>query len=412
MENIKKRDIKNNKGITLIALVVTIIVLLILAGISISMIFGENSIIQKAIDAKQITERSEAKEQAKIDILAYVADKTANHQDASLDDEKIQEILSDNKSYVKEANATSFITTKGGYEIAYSELYTAINNDTDTVDATRVAEINSKIGTIVTGYSANDLEWQVFYSDTSETFLISKTLVNTVNYDEWSSRINYYPIPTRGENRTTDYIGTADVRNSTYGKKWNSKWLAKCISDESTRENAKRIAYLCDPDNWEAYKVAPALYAVGGPTMELLMASWNVSQQDNLEIADEDVTVAGYYWNKPSKFFSGLIDNAVLTENINNGVYNPGDNYWIASPAILIRHDEYVNYVGNGDDILSFRSCRNIDWSNQKDKGYTSSDTYYYHGQFWDEPNNKIRPIVSIPTSKISVNGEIITVLP
>ena len=39
----KKRLIfKNNEGITLIALVVTIIVLLILAGISISMLTGEN----------------------------------------------------------------------------------------------------------------------------------------------------------------------------------------------------------------------------------------------------------------------------------------------------------------------------------------------------------------------------------
>ena len=43
---------KNNKGITIIALVITIIVLLLLAGISISMLSGENSIITKAKDAK------------------------------------------------------------------------------------------------------------------------------------------------------------------------------------------------------------------------------------------------------------------------------------------------------------------------------------------------------------------------
>ena len=38
----KKIDIKNKKGITLIALVITIIVLLILAGVSIAMLTGEN----------------------------------------------------------------------------------------------------------------------------------------------------------------------------------------------------------------------------------------------------------------------------------------------------------------------------------------------------------------------------------
>lgn len=36
---------RENKGITLIALVVTIVVLLILAGVSISMLMGENGII-------------------------------------------------------------------------------------------------------------------------------------------------------------------------------------------------------------------------------------------------------------------------------------------------------------------------------------------------------------------------------
>ena len=42
-----------NKGITLIALVITIIVLLILAGVSLSMISGENGILSKAQQAKE-----------------------------------------------------------------------------------------------------------------------------------------------------------------------------------------------------------------------------------------------------------------------------------------------------------------------------------------------------------------------
>ena len=43
---------KNNKGITLVALVVTIVVLLILAGVSINLVLGNNGIIAKAKDAK------------------------------------------------------------------------------------------------------------------------------------------------------------------------------------------------------------------------------------------------------------------------------------------------------------------------------------------------------------------------
>ena len=53
---------KSNKGITLIALVVTIVVLLILAGVSISMLTGENGIITQAQNAKERTEIGEEKE--------------------------------------------------------------------------------------------------------------------------------------------------------------------------------------------------------------------------------------------------------------------------------------------------------------------------------------------------------------
>ena len=53
---------KSNKGITLIALVVTIVVLLILAGVSISMLTGENGIITQAQKAKEQSEIGEEKE--------------------------------------------------------------------------------------------------------------------------------------------------------------------------------------------------------------------------------------------------------------------------------------------------------------------------------------------------------------
>ena len=43
----KTRKIKTNKGITLIALVITIIVLLILAGVTIAMLTGDNGILTK-----------------------------------------------------------------------------------------------------------------------------------------------------------------------------------------------------------------------------------------------------------------------------------------------------------------------------------------------------------------------------
>ena len=53
---------EKNRGITLIALVVTIIVLLILAGISISMLTGQNGILNRAQEAKNKTEQAQKEE--------------------------------------------------------------------------------------------------------------------------------------------------------------------------------------------------------------------------------------------------------------------------------------------------------------------------------------------------------------
>lgn len=61
---------KKEKGITLIALVVTIVVLLILAGVSISMLTGENGIITQAQNAKLTTERSSLREQLQLDAIS------------------------------------------------------------------------------------------------------------------------------------------------------------------------------------------------------------------------------------------------------------------------------------------------------------------------------------------------------
>ena len=58
MKKIKK-SLEKTKGITLVALVVTIVVLLILAGVTITMLFGENGIIKKAQEAKEATERDQ-----------------------------------------------------------------------------------------------------------------------------------------------------------------------------------------------------------------------------------------------------------------------------------------------------------------------------------------------------------------
>ena len=67
-----KHKLKKNKGITLIALVVTIIVLLILAGISISMLTGQNGILKRAAEAKERNESSSALEEIQLVVIGAI----------------------------------------------------------------------------------------------------------------------------------------------------------------------------------------------------------------------------------------------------------------------------------------------------------------------------------------------------
>ena len=63
---------KGNKGITLIALVITIIVLLILAGVSIAMLSGDNSILGNASKSADYNKIGEAKDQISLKVSEYV----------------------------------------------------------------------------------------------------------------------------------------------------------------------------------------------------------------------------------------------------------------------------------------------------------------------------------------------------
>ena len=65
---------RSQKGITLIALVITIIVLLILAGVSIAMLTGNNGILTRANEAGDRTERAEVAEKVNMAIQAAYAD--------------------------------------------------------------------------------------------------------------------------------------------------------------------------------------------------------------------------------------------------------------------------------------------------------------------------------------------------
>lgn len=58
---------KQEKGVTLVALVITIVILLILAGVSMAGLTGQNGLLKRARDAKDNTAAAQAKENEMLD---------------------------------------------------------------------------------------------------------------------------------------------------------------------------------------------------------------------------------------------------------------------------------------------------------------------------------------------------------
>ncbi len=90
-----------NEGITLIALVVTIVVLLILAGITINMVLGENGIISQAKLAAEKTKEAEEQQEKDLQDLAGMINEAVNGKDP----ETLQDAASSKKVF---SNTTKF----------------------------------------------------------------------------------------------------------------------------------------------------------------------------------------------------------------------------------------------------------------------------------------------------------------
>ena len=108
---------KEERGITLIALVVTIVVLLILAGITISLVFGSNGVIQKAQDSKEQTEIGEMREKLEMAKVPVYADGNGSYKVQDYWDRIESEGLIADKTVdiIDNGDGTYEVTTTPGY---------------------------------------------------------------------------------------------------------------------------------------------------------------------------------------------------------------------------------------------------------------------------------------------------------
>ena len=225
-QNLKKRITKSTKGITLIALVVTIIILLILAGVSIAMITGNNGILSQAGRAKDRTREEGAREKIQLEVMgAY--DKYGNinveklktnlDNNVGADTSKINDILIDGATTGKiTVDGKDFYVDGNGNVLDYDG-----PKGTDTPEKSTETTISRSNGTI-------DV---VFLQNTS--YAVSQTpnapaLDNTMVPVKYNTETKNWNVCSKDDAEWYNY----GVQSSTTESGGSSKWANVMLTDD------------------------------------------------------------------------------------------------------------------------------------------------------------------------------------
>ena len=182
-----KTKFKNAKGITLIALVITIIVLLILAGVTIATLTGDNGILGKANDAKTQTEQAKEDENLKIAIAgSYGTDGKLNLKD--LKDNLTNQGIDYDKNNTgfplevtingenKKIDANGNVTVKLE-SVADSKTKGTVFKDTTTLEDTYGNQVKIPKGFKIANDSATDVTGGIVIEDATYTNTIGSQFV-------------------------------------------------------------------------------------------------------------------------------------------------------------------------------------------------------------------------------------------
>ena len=337
----------------MIALVITIIVLLILAGVTIATLTGENGILNQAGKAKDKTPEAESIERVQVEVAgSYGIDETIDKDQLNKNLGNIAGLkIGDNdfggENIVKELPVT---VTLNGYDI--------VINANGGVE--KIPEIIAKIranpqtyyGKKVKNYKASDSDtntYRIFYVDKDNYF-----------------KGGYNTIYLKADFSGSVTCSTSYDPSQTLIKKMNPLWATKqnTVEAETTtisNSNEKAAAWLCDPSKWTAYcDTEKANYAIGGPCVEMYVKSYNQTHGDDaLGCQYQTNNVPGYIYK-----VNGTIQNYGWYTNSNTLDYSMtyksmycGQNgnktgyWWLASPSA--RDSSLVCGVYGGNAGLS-----------------------------------------------------------
>ena len=350
----KEKKRQANKGITLIALVVTIVVLIILATVSILAVFGDNGIIARAQKAKDTHEKGKADETNTLDDYAsYIG------------------------NYLDGKGGSS-----GGGTTKPAEGVTVTVEGTEGITLTK-ANVANYLGKVVTNYVPT--KNSVTIGSTAYTVSTQYRLYY-VDFDGKYGEKNgvYLKADCTNNNYTLPTTDTTESTASNVKIRALNPSLYKdgVTSPVASNNNMKAVTFLTNTSNWDSLKTGASIedkvnYVVGAPSVEMMMDSYNTkynlteSTPNTGELtADTERAKLVYQYtsgdigykvgpchDNGTEYDYYTSNYSVKTDSAIDSMYYPGNSqyYWLASPSVVSHPTSMLSvHYSNGGCVYTF----------------------------------------------------------
>ena len=369
----------NKKGITLIALVITIIVLLILAGVTIATLTGDNGILTKTTEAKDKTEEGEEEEKVKLSVAGALAkDNGGEIKEGYLDEELASQFGEKGTDYNLEGSGPFTVTI---IESGRSYLINEDGTIGETVKRERievgdyvnyVPDTNAegytadKLSESITGSTDNtvikqdSLKWRILNIDPSgRVDLISDTPTSQTVYFSGARGYNngVYVINDICRNLYSNSSLEIEARSLNL-KDIEKKMNATGIADRNAYTNSSGTQYGKTKTYGSGYNQYPNLYAQengSGINTETVKTDgidgnadgYSSPTTEDSSTADNGLTVTQTYY-----YFSNTPSNYFDDQEFYNIIFGTGSYYWLASRCARCGSSVAgfgLRYMGNSD---------------------------------------------------------------
>lgn len=385
------------KGITLVALVVTVVVLLILAGVSLNLVLGENGIIKKAQEAAAQTDESSATESMSMYLtglrLANVDGENfrlADYLSSNVGNDGIEDFLNNGDGYAQVAyKGYKYLVNLEDYTFEYlgktdgngvnRHIKQVLDNNNEDVQGIAMVEAGE--------LETEDLGWKVLsVNNDGSVNLIAN---NNTGFEVSLSGINGYTNGAKALN---------EICSKLYGNlEINGQKVKSARSANLT--DFYNVVYQLNRKYEQGQKIQPVIN-----TKDVENDGYSTEQISNY--IDAGVTSGAQASNTNMLLASTsptIRSIKSATSKISEDIRNTGNNYWLASRQTWYGYDSQGGKVQYSENIAY--ECYAINYI-RTDGAYTNYNLFQVNGFNTSGSNYTyncaLRPVITVDGSVIS----------